>query len=204
MEYIIEDIVMNGPKVLDNYAKEFHPFTQRGKITKSPHLFCTQCIAVPYDYNLDENGIVQGKLFATIKDLRNHYIFYHGFEFSNTDPELHQDFNEALTWSFGICEQCDALCLTEESLNFHKKTSHNSSNVKKVYQYFQTALDSNDACLDKRVQHRYFVESLMKSHNESQQAKKPNSWQTEGDPDAYDLDKVLRELNEVMIYSDVV
>ena len=188
---------MNGPKVLDNYAKEFHPFTQRGKITKSPHLFCTQCIAVPYDYNLDENGIVQGKLFATIKDLRNHYIFYHGFEFSNTDPELDQDFNEALTWSFGICEQCDALCLTEESLNLHKQVSHNSINTEKVYRYFEFALSSNDDKIDKRVQRRHFVESFLKSHGGPQIPNKPRSWQTEGDPDAYDLDKVLRELNEV-------
>ena len=123
--------------MLDKDAKESHPFTQRGKMTKTPHLFCSLCQAVPYDYHLDERGNIQGKLFATIRDLKNHYISYHDFEFTDMDPEFDQDFTETLTWSFGICEECDALCLTEKSL-------------------------------------------------------KP-----EGNPDAYDLDKVLRELNEV-------
>ena len=106
---------------------------------------------------------------------------------------------ETLTWSFGICEECDALCLTEESLNFHKQVSHSSIKTEKVYRYFQSALYLNDGKIDKRVQRWHFVESLLKSHGGPQIPNKPSSWQTEGDPDAYDLDKVLRELNEVMI-----
>ena len=197
VDHSIREIVRNGPKMLDKDDKELHPFTQRGKMTKTPHLFCSLCQAVPYDYHLDERGNIQGKLFATIRDLKNHYISYHDFEFTDMDPEFDQDFAETLTWSFGICEECDALCLTEESLNFHKQVSHNSINTEKIYRYFQFALYSNDGKIDKRVQRRHYVESFLKSHGGPQIPNKPRSWQTEGDPDAYDLDKVLRELNEV-------
>ena len=199
VDHSIREIVRNGPKMLDKDDKEIHPFTQRGKMTKTPHLFCSLCQALPYDYHIDERGTIQGKLFATIRDLRNHYILYHDFEFTDMDPEFDQDFNETLTWSFGICEECDVLCLTEESLNFHKKVSHNSTNAEEVYRYFQFALSSNEDKIDKRVQRKHFVKSLLESHGGSQAQNKPSSWQTEGDPDAYDLDKVLRELNKVMI-----
>ena len=206
LSFTINDIVDNGPTMLDMKARKLHPFLRMGRHVTKPPLVCSRCKFQPSVLDLDENDLIVNRSFATFRELRKHHVTYHSFEYANIHPELDQDTDEEMEWSFGVCDQCDKLCLTEESLDLHKKMVHDHKYTLEAFQYFRSAVTSNRDKVDKTIQRSLFVESILKSYEERKmlpvvpkKPEEPNSWHTEGDPEAYDLDKVLRELGEVII-----
>ena len=81
---------------------------------------------------------------------------------------------------------------------------HNQERAKKANQFLSMIMEFNKGAVDQRIQRQEMVESILKFREEDRtkvEAKdtgnKSGVWETEGDPEAYDIDKVLKELNEV-------
>ena len=141
-----------------------------------------------------------GKLFETFSSLKRHNEFYHNFEVS---PDLL--FEERESESFlTLCDICQKLCLSSQSYSKHMNLDHNQERAKKANQFLSMIMEFNKGAVDQRIQRQEMVESILKFREEDRtkvEAKatsnKSGVWETKGDPEAYDIDKVLKELNEV-------
>ena len=153
--------------------------------------------------NLEPSIPSQGKLFETFSDLERHNVDYHGFDchvLAKNYQEFYSDIRTKQRWHFRQCDDCGKLCLTDESYELHKKLEHNLQKANEAKNYYQMVLQSNKDKLDKKVQRQQLAESILQIHEKGKKekgSKKTNSWKTEGDPEAYDVDKILEELDEV-------
>ena len=77
---------------------------------------------------------------------------------------------------------------------------HNPKKANEAKKHHQMILQNNKDKIEKKIQRQQLVESILQIHEKEKKvkdSKKTNSWKTEGDPETYDVDKVLEELNEV-------
>ena len=147
----------------------------------------------------------QGKLFETFTDLERHNADYHGFDClvnAKEYQEFHPSQRSKEQWHFHKCVNCSKLCLTDKSYELHIKLEHNPEKANEAKKYHQMIAQTNKDKIDMKIQRQQLVEAILQIREEEKKekdSKKINSWKTEGDPEAYDVDKVIEELNEVSL-----
>ena len=167
------------------------------EIGKEPYC-CPKC----KPDNLDLSIPLQEKLFETFTDLKKHNVENHGFTcFINAKnyQKFHHNLMLKQSWHFRECVDCGKLCLNDESYELHTNLEHDQELIDEAKTYHQLILQKNKNIIDKKIQRQQLVESILQIHEKEKKekaSKKTNSWKTEGDPEAYDVDKVLEELNE--------
>ena len=165
-------------------------------------IFCQRCKAD----NL-ESSTLHGKLFETFSDLERHIVHHHGFDcvtIAKNHQEFHSNVGHEEKWHFHQWVNCTKLCLTDESYDLHIKLEHNPKKANEAKKHHQMILQNNKDKIEKKIQRQQLVESILQIHEKEKKvkdSKKTNSWKTEGDPETYDVDKVLEELNEVSFWN---
>merc|ERR1712018_429975 len=108
--------------------------------------------------------------------------------------QFHPNLVSLQRWHFRQCVDCGKLCLNDESYGLHTNFEHNPKNQDCARLNHQRVWQTNKDKIDKKTQRKQLVESILQIHEKEKRekdSKKINSWKTEGDPEAYDVDKVL-------------
>ena len=161
-------------------------------------LTCSRCEVLP---NVSESDqIPKGKLFETFSNLKSHNEFYHNFEYRTLNPDLVFEISEEerSKYEFNLCHLCNRLCITPESYMKHLRLDHDPKKAEMANEFLTKTVEYNIFKVERKSQRERMVETILKYRDD-----KSSVWKTEGDPEAYDIDQVLKDLNEVCILVDV-
>ena len=162
---------------------------------------CSRCVVLPNDR--DQGHGQKHKLFETFSSLKSHNEFYHNYEYKTSHPDLVFQISEEQMRSdeFRICHHCQKLSVTLESHFQHLRLDHDPKKAEMATDFLAKSLECNKDKVDRKVQRAKLVKDIMKHRHDfatkQENTDKSSVWKTEGDPEAYDIDKVLKELNEV-------